>query len=71
MARDEETYVWDGEQVAATLTGAVVTLLVLAEVVFGLIDVLSPPVTLALLVGWLLWFLKLYAQDRIPPMFPG
>lgn len=61
-------YVWDAEQVAITVAGAVVTIAVAAETVLGLSDVLSPLAELGLLVGWLLWFLKLYAQDRIPPI---
>lgn len=69
MANSEDAPL-DTEQVAITVTGIVVTVVVAAETLLGLVDVLSPPVTFGLLIGWLLWFLKLYAQDRIPPIFP-
>lgn len=61
----------DTEQVAATLAGLLVTVVVAAETVLGLIDVLPQGAPLLLLMGWLLWFLKLYAQDRVPPLFPA
>lgn len=67
---DESAPPMDSEQVAITIAGLLVTVVVAAETVLGLVDILSPLVTFGLLAGWLLWFLKLYAQDRIPPMFP-
>lgn len=61
----------DTEQVLVAVSGLVVTVLVAAETVLGLVDVLPQGVPFLLLVGWLLWFMKLYAQDRVPPLFPG
>lgn len=61
----------DTEQVAATLAGLLVTVVVAAETVLGLMDVLPPGVPFLLMVVWLLWFMKLYAQDRVPPLFPS
>jgi type IV secretory pathway TrbL component len=61
-------YVWDAEQVAITVAGFVVTVMMAVEIGFGLSDWLSPLAEFVLLGGWLLWFLKLYAQDRVPPI---
>lgn len=69
-AGDDEPYVWDAEQVIATLFGLVATVVVASETMLGWTDVLSPLATLALLVAWMGWLLKLYAQDRIPPLLP-